>query len=522
MYLCEQSGGDIIAEVVVDFGGGTHRMVAKLPSAILRNKVYTLHIHGKGADLSITVDDGGWEEGCSTDASVDLKGLIDLEASELTDNVRVNEACDSVYVSYQGGSFRLVLRAEATSMVEVEGSVRGVMTTVESFSRTLQPVAAIAIVSARRIPDENRAYLYLDVRRDNVYSGRIVLVFEPSPIRITGRIEFDENGLCDFGSYVEGELGRISLPDGKVARLEFDAGEDPWMKLSEDNGELRVLGGWKPNDLRADGRSQEGKIVISDTDGADEESYRIRRRNWGLPVVKIGDTWWCKYNLRGNVKNFEDQVSIQTDPAVDSDLADYLATCDETELLRLMGDQYQGGNQQGLPLKYDGTSFYHEGMRPAGQNFGTLDPAYMAPDGYQIPDYDDYALFTGSDNYNIGGVGSRSYRNRAGQEIAVRIMERDATFFDIPYGTVSFYEFGFGNGSFVIYGLGHQWSTTPGNISRMMLLFATHGNSAKSWIMEGYAQNDRPGQNWLKFVNQNSAKTRLIRCVKSPVEYVYN
>ena len=55
----------------------------------------------------------------------------------------------------------------------------------------------------------------------------------------------------------------------------------------------------------------------------------------------------------------------------------------------------------------------------------------------------------------------------------------------------------------------------------MTLLLATYGNSAKSWFMEGYAQNDRPNQNWLKYTSQNSTKTRVIRCVKTPVEYIY-
>ena len=70
-------------------------------------------------------------------------------------------------------------------------------------------------------------------------------------------------------------------------------------------------------------------------------------------------------------------------------------------------------------------------------------------------------------------------------------------------------------------GLGHQWDTTPGNIARMSLLLATYGNASKTWMMEGYANADRPGQNWFKFVANNSTKTRVLRCVKTPVEYIY-
>lgn len=75
------------------------------------------------------------------------------------------------------------------------------------------------------------------------------------------------------------------------------------MKLVDDQGELRILGGWKPNDPKADDRTQEGRIIIADADGSNSESYSLRRRNWGLPVVEIDGTWWCKYNLRGSVKS---------------------------------------------------------------------------------------------------------------------------------------------------------------------------------------------------------------------------
>lgn len=70
-------------------------------------------------------------------------------------------------------------------------------------------------------------------------------------------------------------------------------------------------------------------------------------------------------------------------------------------------------------------------------------------------------------------------------------------------------------------GLGHQWNPTPGNIAGMTLLLATWGNSSKTWVMEGYAQAVKPGQNWLKHVVNNTTKTRTLRCVKTPVEYEY-
>ena len=239
-------------------------------------------------------------------------------------------------------------------------------------------------------------------------------------------------------------------------------------------------------------------------------------------MVKIGETWWCKYNLRGNVKSFEDQVTIPDDPAPHEELLSYLTAAPEDELLALLGDQYQGGNQQGLPLCHDGSVFYHEGMAASAQNFGVLPPTEMAPYGYQIPDYDDYLTFSKNGNFNLGGVGSRSYQNSKGQTIQITIVERDVNFLGHNYGVISFYDFEIDGAHYILNGLGHQWNATPGNISRMNLLLATYGSSSQTWVMEGYASQQKPNENWIKYTANNSTKTRVIRCIKTPVEYTYD
>lgn len=221
------------------------------------------------------------------------------------------------------------------------------------------------------------------------------------------------------------------------------------------------------------------------------------------------------------MKRFEDQVSITDDPASQEDLAAYLTDCSEEELLRLMGHQYQAGNPDGLPLAHDGSSFYFEGMKASGQNFGTADPVLMAPEGYRIPSYEDYAFFSWGDDVNMGGVGSRQFNNKTGQRLTVSIVERDVSFLEKPFGVISFYDFELDGSHWVLFGLGHQWNTTPGNIARMNILLATYGDSSRSWGMEGYSSAEKPGNNWFKFVAHNNQKTRTIRCVKIPVEYVY-
>ena len=458
---------------------------------------------------------------------------MDVDNSVFGDGVRVNATRDTVFVGHLENDFVLSLLAEPSAEVTVDGKVRGVeISFMPSGGKTLVPAAAVSVRSALRMPGRGAERIHLDVREGNVHSGRVVLVFGANPVKIDGILRFDEEGICDFGRYVDGELAVISLPEGRELSLEFGSGEASWMKAEEvqagtgmretgSGKSYRLLGGWKPNDPEADGRVQEGILVISDPDGSDRETYAVRRLNWGLPVVKMGETWWCRYNLRGNVKDFADQITNGMDPAPDGGLYEMLATLSEDELLELMGDQYQAGNHDGLPLSHDGTAFFHEGMKSQAMNFGLLDPEEMAPEGYRIPDYDDYAFFSASNDFNIGGIGERSFNNMSGRRINVRIAEREVNFLGHRYGTVSFYDFEHEGNHWTLFGLGHQWNTDPGKIAVKTLLLATYGNSGRTWVMEGYASSDRPGQNWIKFAENNSVKTRMIRCVKTPVEYIY-
>ena len=532
-YVAEQEGGTVSAEVTATFEGALHRLTAELPAKIRRNTVYTLAVHGNGTGIAVSVLDGDWETGESSDSSPTLKGLVDEENSVLGDGVRVNATGDTVYVSHLENDFVLSLLAEPSAEVTVDGWVKGVeISRLSSDARTLVPAAAVSVRSSLRMPGRVAERIHLDVHEGNVHSGRVVLVFGANPVKIDGILRFDDDGTCDFGRYVEGELAVISLPEGRELSLEFGVGEARWMKAEEVMADslmrntgggksYRLLGGWKPNDPEADGRVQEGILVISDSDGSDREEYAVRRLNWGLPVVKMGETWWCRYNLRGNVRNFEDQITNGMDPAPDGGLYELLPALPEDELLELMGDQYQGGNHDGLPLSHDGTAFFHAGMKSQAMNFGLLDPSEMAPDGYMIPDYDDYAFFSASDNFNVGGIGESSFNNMSGRRINVRIAEREVNFLGHEYGTVSFYDFEHEGNHWTLFGLGHQWNTEPGKIAAKNLLLATYGHSGRTWAMEGYASWDRPGQNWIKFAENNSVKTRMIRCVKTPVEYIY-
>ena len=516
-HLCGQPEGPyrVEAEVTVN---GAWRMLESTLDAIDRNTVYTLTVYGNGSSLGISVSGDGWETGDSQSPGQVKTGYIDLSASELSEGVRVSGGLDTLFLPYGGCSVSLAIASAVPgSSVTVKGSIDGV-DIVRDGAASPDHAAVFAVTGGHRYPGRGREYAYLDIASGDTVSGRVVIVAEANPVGLTGKIDLSDGGVCDFGRYVDGELGVMVLPEGMTASLRFPEGENEWMRLTEiSGGTFRIEGGWRPNDPEANGRVQSAEIVVTASDGG-SEVYTVRRLNWGLPVVNINGTWWCKYNLRGNVKDFGDQITIASDPADASSLAEYLTTCPDEEFAEILGDQYQGGRQDGLKLTaVDGSLLYSGFDASSSGDFGLLDPEYMAPDGYSIPDYQDYRFFTWNENANLG-YGPDGFNNLLGQRITYTITPREAVVGGVEYGPVHIYDFVYEGTHWVMAGFGHQYNAT--DIAPMSLLFATYGTGGKTWMLEGYSKSDGRG-NWFKYSAQNAGKTRLIRCVKTPVEYIY-
>lgn len=516
-YLPHQEGKNFEVEIMVTSSGAWHRLKTVLPE-ISRNKVYTLKVYAEGEGFRVKVVEGSWQDGEGTVSGGLACALVDVENSVLEDGARVSDGRDTVFIPSWDTNLTIAISGEEGTTVNVDGLVKGVDVTV-SRSGNLENLCSLNVNSRHKMPGGGDGYMYVNVHSGDALRGRVVLVFLANPVKMRGALEFDDNSVCDFGRYIDGELAVISLPDDKVISLEFDDASPQWMKLEEISaGTYRLLGGWRPNDAEADGRVQEGKVVISDVIGSHAEVYTVKRQNWGLPVVKINGTWWCKYNLRGNVKEFTDQILVSNDPAQGGSVAEYLKECTDEEFLDILGDQYQAGNLDGLKLKNDSTGFLFDGYSSKTDNFGTLNPQYMAPEGYEIPDYNDYRFFNWGHNCNLGYYNPGAFNNGLGQRLSFSVVERNASFLGAEYGNVTFYDFVYEGEHLTLCGLGHQWSET--GISKKMILFATYGNSGSTWLIEGYAESEGKG-NWFKFAASNAVKTRTIRCVKSPVEYIY-
>lgn len=531
-YLYEQDNKELSAELYFSSGEGDHRLEVVLP-VIRRNTVYTMKLLGNGANFKVEVDTTNWDEGASSEADLELCGLIDVEASELGDSILVSENRDTLYVPYQASDFRLVLSAISGSDVVVSGQVKGGEVFKEQYSKDLDQAYAFRIRSDYRMPGSPSEYLRLEVMRSGLLAGRITVVFQANPILLEGgRILLDETGVCDFETYVDGDLGVMTIPEGKSLAVRFDNPDAPWIRLDRlegSNNSYRIQGGWRPNDPDSDGRIQSAYLIITGSDGSITDQFTLKRRNYGLPVVNINGTWWCKYNLRGNVKDFDSQILVHDDPVPGaSGLADYLNSCPAETLLTLMGDQYQAGNPEGLRLSKDESGlFYYNGMKNNNSaDFGSLPANEMAPNGYQVPDYNDLRVFTWSNNSNMG-YGSNWFNNNMTGDYRLRfqyfVVERqDVVWLGERYGSVIFYDFRPNGGSdgLVLFGLGHQWNVSAGNVAPNNIIFATYGSRGNTWQIEGSPQSDNLGNKY-KYAANNATKTRTIRCVKTPVDYIY-
>lgn len=240
------------------------------------------------------------------------------------------------------------------------------------------------------------------------YSGRLVIV-QSNATTFKGELY---NHLTNtppynihFNKYVDSALGQIEVPKN----YEVSVSGGSWLRaIPQGDGVYEIQAGYKPNDPEANGSTQEGLLTVSGPNGI-HETYTVTRLNYGLPVVLMGDTYWCRFNLQGNSKSFDDQITVSESETI-GDLSAYFASCSDEEFVRLTGSQYKGRYTQGMNLKYDASvpRFYFD-------SYGALqNPAIIGngpvnshcPDGYQLPASKDFEhlLKSGAVNYTLNGA----------------------------------------------------------------------------------------------------------------------
>lgn len=530
LYLHEQQNDQLAVSIVITRGGKESLLKAQLPATIKRNAVYTIRIYGNNAVIEAEIKIDEWNDGEDQELYPDLSSrvLVNPERSVFPKGVVLAGSQDAIQVPYAASRMTLVLDAPSAVDLQVKDlsmglSVEAVPDTINKFivTTSLNPIGHA----------EKQTALWVRYKMlEQSYEDKINITLQPNDIQMEGSLSFDTQRICDYAKYLDGELAQFTLTGGKQIQT-----EGAWLKaeVNEQHPEqVRLLAGWKPNDPEADGRVQEGKLKILSADGDVLEEYTIRRRNYGLPVVNVDGTWWCKYNMRGNVKNFDDQISIQEDPAKDISLFDYLSTCTDEEWLAVWGDVYQGNNPNGLPLRHNGTSFYYEGFDQDNTvQIGDLPVTEMAPDGYQLPGEAEFSQFkmdhaTSSTNINFGHGATNGYWTQARKRLNIKNHERTNLMFgDVSYGPVHHHSIKIeteNSTELILFGPGAQNNTQGSSMfSPLSIIFAGHFEDGFTWTMEGYSTASGKG-NWFKTNTFYPRYTRVIRCIKSPVEYIYN
>ena len=531
IYAYEQINPEATVEIEMS-DGKVHS--AKLPEQILRNKVYTLQIGRDGSLHSITVDE--WTKEEDEILAPDRESFITVneKLSVLNDRATILPDARGVSVSYLSGTFDLALNC-GEELEYVDGG-NGVIevTPVNPEASSLAERNVFRIAKKLLAPNAPQQEAKLQFRRkgfSEVYDEDcLTVVLEKNDDTLEGMLDFNnETYGYDFGRYIDGTLGTYTVGEGKTMALEVSE-SNPWIRLvrSEENRNSYIIqAGWKPNDPEADGREQSAKLIITDRNGNKQE-YTIKRRNFGLPVVYVAGNWWCKYNLKGTANDFNDQILASADPVKEGSLLDYLKDCSLEELKAVMGDQYQGGNLEGLPLTLSDGKFEYSGFKSSvSVNINTLGKE-MAPPGYEIPSQNDFRRLVNSNDAKLG-YDPAVYNNNLNGDDSFRLNynhgNRSVSIDDVTYGKVGFYDFceeasaSDNSKHVVLFGWGHQWEAGTGKISSDDFIFAVNNGTSTAWMMEGWFVDMRG--NWFKTVTQNNVKSRTIRCKKSPVEYIY-
>ena len=532
-YVYEQTGTDMKACVNMLSNGKETTLETSLPSTIKRNTVYVLNITADPATGAVKLNVIEWENGGEHNLSSEAGSLkVDTEASVLPENVTVNDDKNRVVLPYTATQLTLAIDCDD----ELEFIPDQMPLTVEHLSSSATAAQNVFRIQKERwrlgIPGEEIKLRFHRKGLDQTYPDDfLTLVLTENPTQMEGLLSYNDSYECDFGRYIDNELSILTLPESKKLTVEYEKGEDPWIKLDERAqvpGSYRVLAGWKPNGPTANGRIQKATLVICNNDGTEREEYIVTRRNWGLPVTYFNGVWWCKYNAMGDSKNFKNQILSSDDPAAKAGktVFDYLRECSPEEFFNLWKWQYQGKTTQGMQVIDDNGVAKLEGYSTSNVHINKLEPTAMAPDGYEMPSVEEFdrVLKITSDYLWLMWNGEHSTAWNGGTKIQRRQQKRaDVTVGSINLGeliTIAMYSTGTPsqNEPLVWYGSSAQWNNNGilhGHYNNM--LWATYSpENGQGWFFTGamnayYATRNSAGSN----------DSRLLRFKKSDVEYIY-
>lgn len=528
-YVYEQKNPELMVSVDVSIAGRSYTLEEYLMEDVKRNTVYTLTVRKELLTEELRLEIEEWNKEGDIALTPDLNSTIhfDVESLVLPESVSVNAGRDVMTLPASALDFELQIDCDNELEWINDPSLPFV---VEPVGTTWQDANRFRLrkpLLPPGYPEEEALVRFRRKGLQGVYDeDSLKIVLLANPIQLEGELVFGKDDyLCDFARYVDNELGRMTLPEGYELLARFQ-NEDAWIKVeqvSARSNTYRVVGGWRPNDPKADGREQMATLVVCRiSDGNETESYQIKRRNYGLPVTKMNGVWWCKYNAIGNSRSFDDQILVPQDPAAKAGktVLEYLNTCTPDEYMRLWNrSAYIGDTGIGMEAVAEGGAVKLSGWKNPSVNMGQLDAKALAPDGYEMPAIEYY------DRIFNGGWGMRFdrtdgyYTVQSPWEGRAHVYTLSGSRTDLFVGDVQLPELfhaevynktnGVKDECVTFYGPGAQWGS--GGVNHNKIVIACYSPENNGWF-------HAPGLRRQFIGKENS---RIIRFIKSPVEYIY-
>ena len=518
VYLYEQVGDGIPVELHGTLEGDPVTLSLALPDTIHRNCIYKIKLFcGDNANLqaSISVENESWETEETITAKPSSSILVNSELSTLSEGAYLSATKDTVYLPSKESTSILVLDKVPE---DAEFTIDGTTASITPYTETradLQGKKFLVRTSWKK-PGTETEYVYLNMhskKQPEHYSGRLVIV-QATTTTFKGELY---NHLTNtppynihFNKYIDSVLGQMEVP--KNCEVIVSGGS--WLRaIPQGEGVYEIQAGYKPNDPEANGSTQECVLTVNGPNGI-HETYTVTRLNHGLPVVLMGDTYWCRFNLQGNSRSFDDQITVSESETI-GDLSAYFASCSDEEFVRLTGSQYKGRYTQGMNLKYDASvpRFYFD-------SYGALqNPAIIGngpanshcPDGYQLPASKDFEhlLKSGAVNYTLNGA-PVNYTTGSGRPAVISAHSRgDVAWEGGLFATATYIQIAFDENNLVLGALGHQFDSSKSIASKV--LWATISGGNKSWTHTGATA---------KAEDHNANKSRTVRCIKTPPAFI--
>lgn len=518
VYLYEQVGDGIPVELHGTLEGDPVTLSLALPDTIHRNCIYKIKLFcGDNANLqaSISVENESWETEETITAKPSSSILVNSELSTLSEGAYLSATKDTVYLPSKESTSILVLDKVPE---DAEFTIDGTTASITPYTETradLQGKKFLVRTSWKK-PGTETEYVYLNMhskKQPEHYSGRLVIV-QATTTTFKGELY---NHLTNtppynihFNKYIDSVLGQMEVP--KNCEVIVSGGS--WLRaIPQGEGVYEIQAGYKPNDPEANGSTQECVLTVNGPNGI-HETYTVTRLNHGLPVVLMGDTYWCRFNLQGNSKSFDDQITVSESETI-GDLSAYFASCSDEEFVRLTGSQYKGRYAQGMNLKYDVSvsRFYFD-------SYGALqNPAIIGngpvnshcPDGYQLPASKDFEhlLKSGAVNYTLNGA-PVNYTTGSGRPAVISAHSRgDVAWEGGLLATATYIQIAFDENNLVLGALGHQFDSSKSIVSKV--LWATISGGHQSWTHT---------ETTAKAEDHNANKSRTVRCIKTPPAFI--